>query len=324
MLGGTYRPEEIRFATQRVVETQGGQFILDHATHIDPDQQQVFLKSGQNLSYDVLSFNAGSSVPRDLAPPDHPNLFTVKPIERLLEAQERINTLSRQGPLRIGIIGGGPSAAELAGNIHQLVPSNSPHLITIQVFCGRALMKDFPSAVRGRIHQNLTRRGIVLVENDYVTAITDEEIHLESGGTHGIDLVFMALGVKPSGIFQASGLPIGPDGGLRVNQFLQSTAHPNLFGGGDCIYFQDQPLDKVGVYAVRENPILYHNLMATLDGRSDLQPFDPGGDYLLIFNLGDGEGVLRKGWLTFGGRLAFKIKDYIDRRFMDKFQKIEA
>jgi hypothetical protein len=44
---------------------------------------------------------------------------------------------------------------------------------------------------------------------------------------------------------------------------------------------------------------------------------------MLIFNMGDGTGVLRKGWLTFGGRLAFKMKDYIDRKFMNTFQQIE-
>jgi hypothetical protein len=62
--------------------------------------------------------------------------------------------------------------------------------------------------------------------------------------------------------------------------------------------------------------------MASFEGRA-LQSFDPGGDHLLIFNMGDGTGVLRKKWLTFDGRLAFRIKDYIDRRFMNKFQQIE-
>ncbi len=74
-----------------------------------------------------------------------------------------------------------------------------------------------------------------------------------------------------------------------VNRFLQSTTHPEIFGGGDCIYFQKSPMDKVGVYAVRENPVLFHNLLAGMEG-GNLQPFDPGGNYLLIFNLGDGEG----------------------------------
>ena len=48
-----------------------------------------------------------------------------------------------------------------------------------------------------------------------------------------------------------------------------------------------------------------------------------GGDYLLIFNLGGGIGVLRKRWLLMEGKLAFKVKDYIDRKFMKEFQAIE-
>ena len=135
-------------------------------------------------------------------------------------------------------------------------------------------------------------------------------------------MIFIALGVKPSPIFKTSGLPTGPDGGLLVNPYLQSTQYPDLFGGGDCIYFKDRPLNKVGVYAVRQNPVLFHNLMAALEGTA-LMPFNPGGDYLLIFNLGDGTGILQKKCLLFGGKLAFFIKDSIDRKFMRKFQSIE-
>ena len=93
--------------------------------------------------------------------------------------------------------------------------------------------------------------------------------------------------------------------------------------GGDCIHFDPEPLNKVGVYAVRQNPILFHNLMAALEAR-ELQPFEPGGAYLLIFNLGSGYGLFHKSGITFGGKLAFLIKDWIDRRFMQKFQAAEA
>ena len=68
--------------------------------------------------------------------------------------------------------------------------------------------------------------------------------------------------------------------------------------------------------------VLFHNLEARLDGGS-LMPFEPGGEYLLIFNLGGGVGVLKKRWLELGGRPAFIIKDYIDRKFMKEFQAIE-
>jgi hypothetical protein len=62
--------------------------------------------------------------------------------------------------------------------------------------------------------------------------------------------------------------------------------------------------------------------MAALD-EAQLQPFEPGGDYLLIFNLGDGAGIFYKRPILFGGRLAFIIKDYIDRKFMRRFQALE-
>ena len=62
--------------------------------------------------------------------------------------------------------------------------------------------------------------------------------------------------------------------------------------------------------------------MAAMEGGA-LHAFDLGGDYLLIFNLGDGNGIFHKKFVLFNGRIAFIIKDYIDRRFMRKFQAFE-
>jgi hypothetical protein len=36
--------------------------------------------------------------------------------------------------------------------------------------------------------------------------------------------------------------------------------------------------------------------------------------------MGDGKGILWKNGLIWNGRLAFMLKDFIDRRFMKKFQ----
>lgn len=67
--------------------------------------------------------------------------------------------------------------------------------------------------------------------------------------------------------------------------------------------------------------MLYNNLMAALDGEK-LQAFDPGGKYLLIYNLGGGVGILCKWSIIFSGKLAFTIKDYIDRKFIKAFQRV--
>jgi len=106
---------------------------------------------------------------------------------------------------------------------------------------------------------------------------------------------------------------------MLVNDFLQCVDHPELFGGGDCISLAGSPLARVGVYAVRQNLPLHRNLSAFLEGRP-LQRFDPGGDYLLILNLGDRTGLFRRKGVVWSGRLAFQLKNYLDTRFMRKFQ----
>jgi len=323
MLGKVYTPEDIRFATKNVVEKQGGSFVLGKAVRVDPDEKIVQLESGETVSYDVLSFNVGSYVPLSTVKgDDYKDIYSVKPIEKLIEAQTRILELGSQKKTTISIIGGGPSSAEIAGNVWRLTRDFGKNKPVIRIFAGENFMSHFPKNIRKMVAGSLTKRGIEILEGSYVKEVQIGVITTESGQRYKTDFIFLALGIKPSPIFVKSGLPTGPDGGLLVNSYLQSPKHPEIFGGGDCIYFEDQPLDKVGVYAVRQNPILYHNLMASLE-KTGFKSFYPGGDYLLVFNMGDGTGVLRKKWLLFDGRLAFVIKDYIDRKFMKKFQSIE-
>ena len=88
----------------------------------------------------------------------------------------------------------------------------------------------------------------------------------------------------------------------------------------DCISFQPRPLDRIGVYAVREAPILFHNLLASLREKR-LKAFKPQKKYLLIFNLGDDTGIIVRGSFVWKSKLAFKLKDYIDTGFMRKSQE---
>jgi len=322
MLGNTYRPDDIRFATRQQVEGKRGRFILDKAAFIDPEKRLVTLEgSDAPIHYDVLSCNVGSYVPREIIEGVGDKVFTAKPIEELLSARQMILALASEQSVTVAVVGSGPSAIEIAGNLHQLFRDEKLYPAVIQMFGGKNFMPGRPERVRRITRKMLLRKGIEIIEGDYVTRIADNIISLDKGTSYSADIIFPCLGVRPSSIYAESGLPTGPDGGLLVNSYLQSTKYPDIFGGGDCIYFQPKPLDKVGVYAVRQNPVLCDNLKASLAGEP-LKKFLPGGDYLLIYNLGDGEGVLSKWSLTFGGKLAFFIKDYIDRRFIRTFQKM--
>ena len=318
MLSGIYRPEEIRFNVKKMSENRGAVFIEDKVVKIHPQKKLIDLQSGQTLSYDVMSVNTGSFVPVEA--PDSSDVFVipVKPIENLLNARNKIIAELKTKELRITVVGGGPTGVEVAGNLDRLI-RNESGTCRITLVAGTRLLRQFKNGIRNRVQEALVRRQVQVVEGARVSAIKDHSVVLTDGSDIESDIVFMAVGVKPSPLFKDSGLTIGQDGGMLVNRYLQSVAYPEIFGGGDCISFQPQPLAKVGVYAVRQNPILFNNLLGSLKGTA-LEPFHPQKAVLLAFNLGDGTAVVQWHSIVWGGRLGFALKNYIDRKFMKNFQ----
>ncbi len=322
MLSGFYTAEDIRFRTRFVVERQGGRFILDKAVRIDADNRCVELESGIRQEYDVLSCNTGSFVPFNEIKGENDKIFSAKPIERLLEAQKKIIGSCSNHNLSISIVGGGAAAAEIAGNVHHLAEKNGCPGVKVRIFAGSKLMKNATPAIQRIVRNYFQTKNITIDESGHVERIENSTVIMKNGQSHSSDFIFLATGVQPSPLFSTSNMVTGPDGGLLVNEYLQCPDHPEIFGGGDCIYYEPHPLEKVGVYAVRENPILLHNVLASLQG-GRLQPFNPGGNFLAIFNLGGEYGALQKGLLNWGGKISFMVKDYIDRKFMTRFQSLE-
>ena len=66
MLSGIYEPDDVRVDVQRLTESSGARFIKGHVIGIDPRRQNLLLDNGEKISYDIASFNVGSSVPMDL------------------------------------------------------------------------------------------------------------------------------------------------------------------------------------------------------------------------------------------------------------------
>jgi len=320
MLSGIYRPWEVRFHIKKLAERQGATFIKDKVIKIDPGRHLLFLSSGESVSYDIVSFNTGSEIPvESLITTQRENIVTVKPVVNLLKARHIIlGAITSNKALNFVVVGGGPAGVEISANLWRLLNENQGKG-EITLIGGKRLLGDAPGKVRHLALESLTRRGLKIVEGTYVKAIENGVVGLSDGRKVAFDLTFVAIGIHPSSLFMDSGLPTAVDGGLLVNSYLQSVAYPNIFGGGDCISLEGHSLAKVGVYAVRENPLLYHNLLSALEG-GKMMTFKPQKYFLLIFNMGDGQGIFwKKNWV-WEGRLAFLLKDYIDRRFMRNFQ----
>jgi NADH dehydrogenase FAD-containing subunit len=318
LLAGRYRPAEVRFDVATMVTRRGGAFQDDRVTQIDPQRQHLTMATGRELTYDVLSLNTGSDVP--FLPPATTSIqiYPAKPVAVFKDARAKIGERLRNSNLNIAVAGGGPAGVEIAANLRALVRRQHGQA-AITLLTRGALLSQFAPVVRRKALTKLRQLDICVMEHVGLATIEERTLRLTNDERLVCDFLFPAVGTRPSSLIRAAGLATDAHGGLLVNRYLQSVSHPNVFGGGDCIAFQPRPLQRVGVYAVRQNPILLHNLAAALEDRA-LEAFTPQEDYLLILNMGDGTGILNRGRLTFGHRPAFWLKHFIDDRFMRRFQ----
>jgi NADH dehydrogenase FAD-containing subunit len=315
LLGGLYQPQETRFHIRKMVEERGGIFREDKVIGLEAASHRLKLLSGLDLSYDLASFNIGSEVETTGLEINCDRVLPVKPISNLFRARQLLLALPEKKPLRLLVAGGGPSGVEIAGNLRRLLPAAGITLIS-----GSRLLRSFPGKMARHACRSLEQRSISIREGLKVLSFRERRAALADGSSLGYDLAFLAIGLKPPSLFSAAGLATGKNNGLLVDSFLRSINHPEIFAGGDCIDFQSQELAKVGVYAVRQGPLIRHNLQAVLAGGEPQQQFKPQKKFLLILNLGDSTGLLGRGRWIWHGHLAYLLKDRIDRRFMKKYQ----
>jgi NADH dehydrogenase FAD-containing subunit len=319
MLSRIYEPRQVRFDIRTMVESRGGTFIQGKVASVNPEKKVLTLHTGEGVPYDFASFNVGSYIPMDIVPGAESEAYPVKPIEQMEEVREDILRRIQIGIPKILVIGAGPAGLELTGNIWRLVHAHGAQATIMLAGPHDSILPKHAERLQSLAKESLEERNISIIPRFRAVAMKDGIARSLSDDTIEYDIAILTIGIRPKSVFEKSGLETSAQGALVVNDYLQSTTNPDIFGGGDCITVEGRNLDMVGVYAVREAPIIFHNLMARLKGTS-LKKFVPHMRYLLIFNLGDGTGLISRKPLAFRARFAFVLKDYIDRRFMAAYQ----
>jgi NADH dehydrogenase FAD-containing subunit len=328
MLGGIYPPELDQVDVAALVEHGGGRFIRDSVVRVDPRARTVHLAHATApLHYDVLSMTFGSEVP-SIPGADGPAgeaVYAAKSIRRLWDL--RVDLERRfQGHLdeavRIVVAGGGATACEVAANIAQLAEASHGRVETTVLVGGQNALGQLPPAAARKVVAALERRGIAFLYHSRFEQIEGSVAITSSGATIPFDIFVNATGLKPASIMATLGLPVDRHGALLVDEHLRSIADPLVHGGGDCIALDGHELPRIGVYAIRQAPVLFHNLLAALESAPPIR-FTPQRRFLWIMNLGDGTGLAMRGRLYWHGRLAFWLKDRIDRRFLQQYQHLQ-
>jgi NADH dehydrogenase FAD-containing subunit len=206
---------------------------------------------------------------------------------------------------------------EIAGNMARRSRVRG-HSCSVSVLTRSArLLPGFHPAAGKIAETRLGRSGVAVHLNVSVSRVGVGQVWCDDGTPTEYDYVIPATGLGVSSVFADSGLPVAGDGALRVDQFLQVPGYP-IFGGGDCISFAPQPLERIGVHAVYQAPVILQNAVwaAGLGGPAEKHEppatYSPPDRMLQILNLGDGSGLAVRGNRVRVGRVWLALKERID------------
>lgn len=314
VLAGQYACKEDALDPQPLIERHGGRHIESAVKSIDIANRTLKFANQDTLDWDVLSLNIGSVVSTaGIRGAEH--AFAVKPIRRLCDLRDRLERTQLFGTrLNAVVVGTGPSGCEIACALFGLAMRRGwkPD-ITILTRDGN-MLAEFPPGARDWIRRFFDRRGIRIVQGD-AAAISPTHVTTAAGDTLESAITILATGLRAPHLTRGLDLDAGSDG-LHVNEFLHAPGTPCVFAVGDCATFLPRTLPKLGSVAIRQAPVLLHNIIATLRGEP-LKPYTPQSRDLVLLNLGDDTALARWGGFWFAGRTMMRLKTRIDRSFLN-------
>lgn len=319
VIAGLYEPAEATIELRALSRWCGARFLDAEVVDIDPDSREVRCAGRPPLRFDLCSVNVGSTTRALDLPGIQEHAVPTRPIAELLRRVEAFEEgFAAERPVRVVVVGGGAAGVELTFTLEARFRKRWG-----QAQVSLVDASDAPLAERGSWSSSLVRecfseKRIQLVTGARAASAQAGALQLEDGRELPFDLLVWATGGAAHSFVAKTQLECDDRGFMRVHDTLQSVSSPRVFGAGDCVQVGDHDLPKAGVYSVREGPVLAENLLRALTGREP-RPYRPQRGFLALLATGDGEAVLSWHGLAARGAWAWKLKDWIDRRFMRAF-----
>lgn len=193
------------------------------------------LKSGEvyHESYDKLILSPGAEPVR---PPlegiDSEGIFTLRNVTDTDKIKQYV---TRNSVKRAVVVGAGFIGLEMAENLHQL------GILVSIVEMSEQVMTPLDYSMASIVHQHLKTKSVEFFLKEAVSGFRRKNgqllVALKSGRELVADVVILSIGVRPENkLAKESGLDIGVTGGIKVNEYLQ-TSDSDIYAVGDAIEY---------------------------------------------------------------------------------------
>jgi pyridine nucleotide-disulfide oxidoreductase family protein len=313
---GLYRPGQALIDTRALAARASAELVLDRVEGLNPAAGRLHRAEGPPMGYDLLSLDTGATPELGRVPGAADHALPLKPIDALLPRLETLFGRARAGQ-RVAVVGAGGAGFEMA---LAMAARLGPAGLRVTLVAGEAgLLPGMPEALRARAGAVLRAKGIALHEGEDVAEVTREGLLFRRAAPLPADAVLWATGAAPAAWLAQSGLVRDARGFIQVEPTLRAVGQETVFAAGDVASLLPDPLPKAGVFAVRQGPVLARNLRAAAEGAA-LEEFRPQRDWLVLLSTGDRHALGTRNGLVFGGHWVWWWKDWIDRRFIARYQ----
>lgn len=300
--GGFYAWNEVAIDLKNLCDRYNVDFQQDYVTRVDNSKKTIHTASGNSYSFDVLLINVGARTGADTA---GDNVYPVKPMSKLLPLVEKL----KSGKVReLLIAGGGAAGTELALNLSH--PSSIASASITIAEHNKRLLSSFPLRTSRKAANILKKRGVNIFLNK-----SSKEVKKVN-----YDSVIMATGNEAESISIDHSLKTGKNTRILTDDTLQAVNHPWIFAAGDTADIGHNDYQQIGVHAVKQGPLLRHNIKALFDGQP-LRSYKPYPVNPLILSNGPDHALFSTKSFSTTGKSEAILKYVIDMRWLEKYTK---
>lgn len=322
LVAGHYTHAEAHIDLWRLCSRAGVRFLVGEARDLDLQAHRVRLEGRPAVEADLLSIDIGST-PSLAVPGAAEHAVAVKPVSSFDTRWRAIVERARRADatLDIGVIGSGAGGFELVMSMRHALHRSR---VRLHWFLRDARpLPERPGSVSARALAAAHRAGLTVHTHFDVSAVESDGVVAADGRCVALDEIVWCTGASPPAWIRQSGLATDADGFVAVDAALRSRSHDWVFAAGDIATMTDSPVPKAGVFAVRQAPVLVANLRRALL-RRPLRHYRPQRRFLALLGTGGRHAIASRGRWSAEGRWVWRWKDFIDRRFMRRFETFRA
>jgi NADH:ubiquinone reductase (H+-translocating) len=332
--GNRIEPDGVQVSFDKIFSGKRVKVVIDNITSIDFDNR-VLTSEDYTYSYDYLVMGTGSEPAYFGVPGVEENGFTLWSLEDALKIKEHIINMfekasverdkkKREAMLTFIVAGAGFTGMEMAGELAEFkkklcfdykIKEYEVKLMVVEAMDN--ILPILNEKLQKKSVAYLWRKGVKILTNSAITEVSENAITLKNGSVIPTKTLIWTCGVQNNGFATSLGLSSGRANRNKVNEYMQSVDHANVYIVGDNCHYEEtsgSAIPQIVETALQTAEAAVKNIVADIAGK-EKEAFKSNYHGFMV-SLGSKYAVAQFGNISLSGFLATIMKHLVNLHYL--------